>query len=127
MSRGKLIFITGGARSGKSSFAEKMANGFGGSIAYLATAQPLDEEMILRFARPGGTIITAEEAVLAGGFGSAVREVLDRERKFDILFKRIGLPLEIYPLGSVDQIKNIYKLDSKGLVEQIREFYASST
>lgn len=48
MSRGKLIFITGGARSGKSNFAEKIANGFGKSVAYLATAQPLDEEMAFR-------------------------------------------------------------------------------
>jgi len=48
MSRGKLIFITGGARSGKSNFAEKTAISLGKSIAYLATAQPLDEEMAFR-------------------------------------------------------------------------------
>lgn len=48
MSRGKLIFITGGARSGKSNFAEKMAVSLGKSVAYLATAQPLDEEMAFR-------------------------------------------------------------------------------
>ena len=48
MPRGKLIFITGGARSGKSNFAEKIANGFGRSVAYLATAQSLDEEMAFR-------------------------------------------------------------------------------
>jgi len=39
------IFITGGARSGKSRFAEQITRGFGGSHAYLATAQPLDGEM----------------------------------------------------------------------------------
>jgi len=48
MHRGKLIFIIGGARSGKSNFAEKMAIGFSKSVAYLATAQPLDEEMTFR-------------------------------------------------------------------------------
>ncbi|GAI73332.1 unnamed protein product, partial [marine sediment metagenome] len=48
MSRGKLIFITGGARSGKSNFAENMAVGSGKSVAYLATAQSLDEEMAFR-------------------------------------------------------------------------------
>ncbi len=48
MSRKKLIFITGGARSGKSNFAEKMAVDSGKSVAYLATAQPLDEEMAFR-------------------------------------------------------------------------------
>ena len=41
----KLIFITGGARSGKSCFAESLALKIGKKIAYIATAQALDEEM----------------------------------------------------------------------------------
>jgi adenosylcobinamide kinase/adenosylcobinamide-phosphate guanylyltransferase len=41
----KIYFITGGARSGKSAFAEKMATDLAGSRAYLATAQALDPEM----------------------------------------------------------------------------------
>lgn len=43
----KITFITGGARSGKSSFAEKMAANFGKTI-YVATAQALDKEMFYR-------------------------------------------------------------------------------
>jgi len=42
------IFITGGARSGKSRFAEELAQQFGAPLAYLATAQALDEEMAER-------------------------------------------------------------------------------
>jgi len=45
------VFITGGARSGKSSFAEKRALEFGASLGYLATAQTLDEEMNERVRR----------------------------------------------------------------------------
>ncbi len=86
-------------------------------------AKPLDEEMILRFAREGGVIITAEEGVLAGGFGSAVRELLDRERRFSVRFKSIGLPLEVYPMGRVEQIRKKYLLDADGLVHQTRNFY----
>jgi adenosylcobinamide kinase / adenosylcobinamide-phosphate guanylyltransferase len=41
----KIIFITGGARSGKSSFALKEASGMPGRKAYVATAEALDEEM----------------------------------------------------------------------------------
>jgi len=48
MSRGKLIFITGGARSGKSSFAEKVAAKTSKEVAYIAAGQPLDEEMAHR-------------------------------------------------------------------------------
>ncbi|MEK6699913.1 MAG: bifunctional adenosylcobinamide kinase/adenosylcobinamide-phosphate guanylyltransferase [Nitrospirota bacterium] len=45
---GKLYFITGGARSGKSAFAEKLADGCAGKRAYIATAQALDAEMVER-------------------------------------------------------------------------------
>jgi adenosylcobinamide kinase / adenosylcobinamide-phosphate guanylyltransferase len=40
-----LIVVTGGARSGKSRFAESYAAQFGSSGIYIATAQPFDEEM----------------------------------------------------------------------------------
>lgn len=41
----KIYFITGGARSGKSSFAEDLAKDITGKRAYIATAQALDPEM----------------------------------------------------------------------------------
>ena len=40
-----IFLVTGGARSGKSSFAEKFAESFGSRIAYIATSQIFDEEM----------------------------------------------------------------------------------
>lgn len=46
--RGKLIFVTGGARSGKSRWAEELIGRLGGRVAYLATCVPRDEEMIAR-------------------------------------------------------------------------------
>jgi adenosylcobinamide kinase/adenosylcobinamide-phosphate guanylyltransferase len=47
----KIIFITGGVRSGKSRFAQQIAKMFPGPKAYLATAQALDGEMKSRIAR----------------------------------------------------------------------------
>ncbi len=44
----KVYFITGGARSGKSAFAENLARELGEKKAYLATAQALDPEMVAR-------------------------------------------------------------------------------
>jgi 1-deoxy-D-xylulose-5-phosphate synthase len=86
-------------------------------------AKPLDEDLILSYARSGSVVLTVEEGVTAGGFGSAVRELLDRKKIFDIRFKSIGLPDEIYPLGKVDQVKKMFKLDPDGLAQQIRQFY----
>ena len=41
----KLTFIIGGARSGKSAYAQKIAGESEGSVLFVATAQPLDDEM----------------------------------------------------------------------------------
>jgi adenosylcobinamide kinase/adenosylcobinamide-phosphate guanylyltransferase len=62
---GRTVFITGGARSGKSGFAEQLADGFGGQLCYLATAQALDGEMSQRISkhqqRRGDAWLTIEE------------------------------------------------------------------
>lgn len=47
----QVVLVTGGARSGKSSFAETLAKTSGVSKAYLATAPVLDEEMAARVAK----------------------------------------------------------------------------
>jgi adenosylcobinamide kinase/adenosylcobinamide-phosphate guanylyltransferase len=45
---GRLTFILGGARSGKSSYAERLAQETGEQVLYIATAQALDDEMSSR-------------------------------------------------------------------------------
>lgn len=44
----KMIMVTGGARSGKSSYAEAIAKSIGKNIIYIATAKRTDDEMITR-------------------------------------------------------------------------------
>jgi 1-deoxy-D-xylulose-5-phosphate synthase len=85
--------------------------------------KPLDREMVLRFARPGGTVITLEEGIVDGGAGSGVRELLDREGRFDIRFASFGLPLDAYPMGKSDEIRAMVGLDVPGLVRRIKDFF----
>ena len=63
----KIIFITGGARSGKSSFAEKLASALGKDVVFLATAEALDKEMADRIkkhkAKRSSTWKTVEEPI----------------------------------------------------------------
>jgi adenosylcobinamide kinase/adenosylcobinamide-phosphate guanylyltransferase len=47
----QLILVLGGARSGKSDFAQRLAEGSGRSVAFIATARAGDEEMCERIAR----------------------------------------------------------------------------
>jgi len=75
----KLIFITGGARSGKSSFALNEASRTPGPKAYIATAEPLDEEMAERIRRHreerGNGWDTLEEPA---GLSELIQKVKDR-------------------------------------------------
>ena len=79
----RICFITGGARSGKSTFAEKRANEVAGKRAYIATAQALDPEMAARIRKHkkdrGGTWDTFEEPL-------AVAELLKKLiKKYDVV------------------------------------------
>jgi len=47
---GKFIFVIGGARSGKSYYAQELAKGIGKNVAFIATCVPQDEEMKKRVA-----------------------------------------------------------------------------
>jgi 1-deoxy-D-xylulose-5-phosphate synthase len=105
--------------------AELEKDGLSLAVVNARFAKPLDEELILRYALPGRTVVAVEEGILPGGFGSAVREMLDRRERFDVRFKAVGLPLEIYPLGKTEEIRRVYGLDAAGLAREIKAFYAS--
>lgn len=49
--RRQVVLVTGGARSGKSRFAQELVEGWGQRILYIATAEALDEEMEERIQR----------------------------------------------------------------------------
>ncbi len=48
---GRLVLITGGARSGKSGYAQKRVEAYSGNLLYVATAEARDEEMAARVAQ----------------------------------------------------------------------------
>lgn len=70
-----LILVGGGARSGKSSHALKLARGRGPRLVFVATAQPFDAEMETRIARHradrGAEFATIEEPIEVA---AAIRE-----------------------------------------------------
>jgi adenosylcobinamide kinase / adenosylcobinamide-phosphate guanylyltransferase len=77
----KIVFILGGARSGKSTFALKEASKFEGKKAFIATAQALDDEMRLRIdnhkKERGNVWVTLEEPLYITRLMHDVKDLYD--------------------------------------------------
>jgi len=73
-------------------------------------AKPLDEELILRLARATGTIITVEDGAAAGGFGSAVGELLHAHGLHDVRLRVIALPDLFVEHGPSAVLRELYGL-----------------
>ena len=89
--------------------------------------RPIDRELILRSVRGQQLVVTLEESVLPGGFGSAVLEVLaDAAEAMPIPpLKRIGLPDgKFIDHGSVADLRALVRIDEAGIRGQIEEAIA---
>ncbi len=86
--------------------------------------KPLDEELILSAARTHQKIITIEENVLAGGFGSAVVELLADQGLTPVVVKRMGIPDEFVEHATQEELRRQYRLDEAGIVATVLETLA---
>jgi 1-deoxy-D-xylulose-5-phosphate synthase len=104
--------------------AEQLAeNGISCSVVNARYAKPLDEELIISLARKTKKIITVEENVTAGGFGSAVLELLTREDAHAVKIECIGLPDKFIKHGSQDYLRTMFDLDTAGIVRKIKQSF----
>ncbi len=85
--------------------------------------KPLDEKNIIAAVQQTKNIITMEENVLAGGFGSAVMEAMERHGIYPRIL-RIGLPDKFIEQGTQTELRKIYGLDSASVADKLRIFLA---
>lgn len=97
-------------------------NGIDASVANARFAKPVDEEMILELANKCGYIVTVEDGALAGGFGSAVMEALEKHGAADIHVKRIGLPDKFIEHGTIKELHHLYGLDADSIARVVSIF-----
>ncbi len=86
-------------------------------------AKPLDRELISEVARKTGRIVTVEENVLAGGFGSAVLEELTDSGITDVTVHRIGMPDAFVEHGTAADQRHELQLDADGIVDHVLDTY----
>ncbi|HVF09265.1 MAG TPA: 1-deoxy-D-xylulose-5-phosphate synthase, partial [Abditibacteriaceae bacterium] len=82
--------------------------------------KPLDEELICAVARRAKRLVTVEENVVQGGFGSAVLELLQREGIHDVPVTTIGIPDDFIHHGTPGIQRRELGLDADGLLYALR-------
>ncbi|MDO4160136.1 MAG: 1-deoxy-D-xylulose-5-phosphate synthase [Prevotellaceae bacterium] len=80
--------------------------------------KPLDEELLREAASNFSHIITIEDGVRAGGFGSAVLEWIN-DHDFHVETVRMGLPDEFVEHGKVSELQHIVGIDTEAIVATI--------
>lgn len=97
-------------------------DGDGISVAHydMRFVKPLDENLLKEVAAKFKHVITVEDGVREGGFGSAVIEWMeDNGQHLDIV--RLGLPDHFVEHGTVAQLQSIVGIDAEGIRRTIKE------
>jgi 1-deoxy-D-xylulose-5-phosphate synthase len=107
------------------------ADGWSVEVINARFAAPLDTELIVGAARGKKLVVTFEESVEAGGFGSGVLEALEAARigdptLRDVPLRIVGIPAgRFVDHGSVGDLRALLRLDAAGLAAQVRETLAT--
>jgi 1-deoxy-D-xylulose-5-phosphate synthase len=103
------------------------AEGWSIGVINARFAKPLDRQLILDQARGRKLLVTFEESVVTGGFGSAVLEAVEEARLADPAFRDLAVRIVGIPgnrfvdHGSVADLRRMLRLDAPGLAQQVRE------
>ncbi|HET6670542.1 MAG TPA: 1-deoxy-D-xylulose-5-phosphate synthase [Pyrinomonadaceae bacterium] len=103
--------------------AENLAKeGIETTVVNARFVKPLDASLLLALARTKRLLVTVEEAYLAGGFGSAVLELLEENGLQDkVRVVRMGIPDRLVTHGDPKLLLAKYGLDADGIYTRVRE------
>jgi len=82
--------------------------------------KPLDETMLHEIAKKFKQIVTIEDGVIQGGFGSAVLEFMS-DNGYNIRVKRLGILNTFVEHGTPEELYNMLGLDAKGIALSIQD------
>ena len=100
--------------------AEQLARtGIQAEVVHFSTIKPLDEAAVIAAAQKCGRVVTAEEGQIAGGFGSAVAEVLSE--KLPVKMKRIGIRDQFGESGTVADLWQKHGLDVEAMTQCVKD------
>ena len=88
-------------------------------VLNMSTVKPIDREAIVKAARETKGIVTAEEALTAGGLGGAVAEVLALEHPARM--RMLGLPDTFAPTGTAEFLLDHFGISAEGMTKAALE------
>jgi transketolase len=94
--------------------------GIEAEVVHVPTIKPLDEQVLLAAAKKTGRVVTAEEAQAAGGFGSAITELLTE--KLPMPVKRIGMNDRFGESGSPSELMDYFGLSGEKIAENLTDW-----
>ena len=100
--------------------AGRADEGIDSIVLHVPTIKPLDEDAIIGAASRASRVITVEEHQTAGGFGSAIAELLSERHPMPI--KRLGIQDRFGESGTPDELLAQHGLDALHIAESIRAF-----
>ncbi|WP_041458852.1 1-deoxy-D-xylulose-5-phosphate synthase [Ammonifex degensii] len=98
---------------------ELAAQGISAAVINARFVKPLDIELILRYAKRTRWVVTIEEGILAGGFGSAVAECLTSHGLGEVKITRLGIEDTFVEHGHPEELRKKYGLDVQGIVRAV--------
>lgn len=119
---GNIAFLAVGTmvEKAKEAAAILKEEGIEAAVVNMRFIKPLDTERIDEMARTKRLLITAEENVLAGGFGSAVAEYL-ADHGIEVPLLRFGIPDRFIEQGTRRELLSLCGLQPDEMAERIRE------
>ena len=115
-----VIFALGKPVSAALQAAERLAeDGISCGVVNPIFVKPLDEELLLREARRTRRVVTVEENVLAGGFGTAVLEAIAEAGLEYTSVHRIGMPDSFIEHGTAADQRKRLQLDAEGIAAKV--------
>ncbi len=97
-----------------------LRDGIGASVINCRFVKPLDGELICTMAEKLGKVLTVEENVLDGGFGSAVLELFGERGLSWVTVKRIGIPDRFVEHGPQETLRGMFGIDAEGIERAAR-------
>ena len=94
----------------------KAGNELGATVIDMRFIKPLDEDLIIKIANTNKKLISIEDNTITGGAGSAINELLQRE-KIRTPLSILGVPDRITEHGSQNELYELYGLDAMHIVK----------